>query len=74
MVDHTAATQELHKGPNELHGHIMSHTCFRKLTAMATAVSVSVTVSMGEDRKGVLTEMLRVILESSSTMLAGKLM
>lgn len=43
-------------------------------TAIAMAVSVSVTVSMGEETKGVLSEMLRVIRDSSETAEAVKSM
>ena len=39
---------------------------------MEIAVSVSVTVSIGEDKKGVLTVTFLVILESNETALEGK--
>lgn len=41
---------------------------------MAMAISVSVTVSMGDETNGVLSEVLRVMGLSSATPLAGKSM
>lgn len=68
MVDDTETSQELRKQMGSEKCLIeLRHADSDKLTAIAMAVSVSVTVSMGEDKKGVLRVTLRVILLSSDT-------
>ena len=69
VVDHAAAAEEL---DDTRVGMGTSIDTEGELTAMCIAMSVSVTVSIGELMKGVLRTTLRVILLSVTTCCAAK--
>lgn len=79
MVNDTNATKKLQvRGKKECKGSVdpvrPNFNYHHQLTAMEIAMSVSVTVSMGEDIKGVFSVIFFVILDSNEASWAGKSM